>query len=175
MKGVKTMAQPALQIKKEEPASLMWVEPAYLFEEVEKTCDAIARRAFSIFESRGSVFGRDLEDWFEAESELLHSVHLDVTESAEGFTLAAEVPGFRADELKVSVDGVRLTIAGVKESEQRKEAAILSERGPNRVLRVIDLPAAVDAGKVKARLKDGILMLDLPKAAPAKTITVETK
>jgi len=40
---------------------------------------------------------------------------------------------------------------------------------------VIDLPAAVDAGKVKARLKDGILMLDLPKAAPAKTITVETR
>jgi len=169
------MAQPGVQLKKEEPAGLKLVEPAYLFEELERTCDSIARRAFEIFESRGSVFGRDLEDWLEAESELLHPVDLNVTESAEGFTLAAELAGFRAEELKVSVDGARLTIAGKKEAERPKEAAIISERGPNRVLRVIDLPAAVNAEKVKATLKDGILSLDLPKAAPAKTIPIESK
>jgi HSP20 family protein len=173
MKGAKTMAQPALQIKKEEPTGLGLVKPADLVEEVAETCDAIGRRAFEIFESRGSVFGRDLEDWFEAESELLHPVHADVTESAEGFTLSAEVPGFRADELKVSVDGTRLTVAGKKEREQWKEAAILSDRCPNRLLRVINLPAALNAEKAKATLKDGILLLDLPKAASATRIVVE--
>lgn len=169
------MPQPALQMKKEEPTGLKLVEPADLIEEVAKTYDAIARRAFELFESHGSVFGRDLEDWFQAESELLHPAHVEIAESDQNFTLHAEVPGFRAGELEVSVDGARVTIAGKREGEPRKENTILSERCSDQILRVIDLPVAVDGEKLKATLKDGILSLDLPKAALARRIAVEVK
>ncbi len=169
------MSQAGLQMEKEEPTSLRLVEPADLVEEVAKTYDAIARRAFELFESHGSMFGRDLEDWFHAESELLHPAHVEVAESAQNFTLRAEVPGFRTDELEVSVDGARVTIAGKREGEPRKENTIFSERCSDRILRMIDLPAAVEGEKVKATLKDGILSLDLPKAAPARGIAIAIK
>ncbi|PYV20141.1 MAG: hypothetical protein DMG27_23800 [Acidobacteria bacterium] len=40
--------------------------------------ELIARRAYEIFESKGRAFGRDLESWLQAESELLHPVHVDL-------------------------------------------------------------------------------------------------
>ena len=42
-----------------------------LFEEMEKTFEEIRRRAFGLFEQRGALPGRDLDDWFRAERELL--------------------------------------------------------------------------------------------------------
>jgi HSP20 family protein len=168
------MSQTALQMKREESTGLKLVKPADLVEEVAKTCDAIALRAFELFESHGSMFGRDLEDWFQAESELLHPAHVEVAESDQSFTLRAEVPGFQADQLEVSVDATRVTIAGNRKTKPLEEK-LFSERCSDRILRVIELPAAVDGEKVKATLKDGILSLDLPKAAPAKKISVEIK
>lgn len=168
------MSQTALQMKREELTGLKLVKPADLVEEVEKTCDAIARRAFELFVSHGSTFGRDLEDWFQAESELLHPAHVEVAESDQSFTLRAEVPGFQANQLEVSVDGTRVTIAGQRKAKPLEEK-IFSERCSDRILRVIEMPASVDGGKVKATLKDGILSLDLPKTAPAKRIAVELK
>ena len=50
-----------------------------------------------------------------------------------------------------------------------------SERCADQILQTIDLPADVDATKVSARLKDGILTLDLPKAPRAKAIRIEPK
>jgi HSP20 family protein len=162
-------------MKGEEPTGLKLMKPADLVGEVAKTYDVIARRAFELFESRGSVFGHDLGNWLEAELEFLRPIHVDVAESVQSFTLRAEVPGFRADQLEVSVDDARVTIAGKKEAEPRTGNVIFSERCSDGILRVIELPAAVDGEKVKATLKDGILSLDLPKAAPAKRITVEVR
>ena len=52
-----------------------------LFDQVEDTFNALARRAYEIFEGNGRAFGRDLENWFQAERELLHPVPVNVTES----------------------------------------------------------------------------------------------
>ncbi len=75
-----------------------------LFDRRRETYDSIARRAFEIFESSGQTFGHDLADWFRAESELLHPVHLDIAESGNALTVRAEVPGFSAKEIEVSVE-----------------------------------------------------------------------
>lgn len=151
--------------------------PATVFDRIEQVYDSIARRAFEIFEGNGRGPGHDLDDWLRAESELLHPMHLELTESANHLTVKAEVPGFSAKELEINVEARRLTVTGKRETreETKKGKTIYSELCASEILRVVDLPAEVDTSKVTAVLKDGILSIELPKAAPAKTVRVEAK
>jgi HSP20 family molecular chaperone IbpA len=54
--------------------------------------NAIAQRTFGLFQQRGGADGRDLEDWFRAESELLKPVPIEISESNDTYTIRAEVP-----------------------------------------------------------------------------------
>jgi HSP20 family protein len=139
--------------------------------------DSIARRAFEIFDNNGRWLGHDLEDWFRAESELLHPVHLEMAESDENLTVRAEVPGFSTKELEINVEPRKLTILGKHEAQEetKKGKTIYSERCASEILRVVNLPAQVDSLKVSAILKDGVLNIELPKAAHAKAVRIEPK
>src|ERR1700730_18262169 len=64
-----------------------------------KVYDEIASRAFGICENDGRIRGRDLENWFKAEAELFHPVHVNVAEANGTVTVKAEVPGFQANDL----------------------------------------------------------------------------
>lgn len=147
------------------------------FDRVQRMQDAIACRAFEIFEGDGGPFGQDLEHWFKAESELLHPVHIEVTESDEGLNVQAEVAGFSPKELDISVEPRRLTITGKRETkeERKKGKSLYKEQCSNEILRVVDLPVEINAEKVKATLENGLLTLEMAKAAPAKKIAVEAK
>jgi len=87
------------------------------------------------------------------------------------------VPGFSTKELEINVEPRRLTITGKHEAheESKKGKRIYSERCANEILRVVDLPGEVDSSKVSATLKDGILNIQLPKTAHAKTVRIEPK
>jgi HSP20 family protein len=144
---------------------------------IKEMFDQLTRRAFSIFESNGHHLGRDIDNWFQAERELFHPTHIEVSESDQAFTVRAEVPGFTPKELEINIEGQRLTISGKREKhEERKDKKTLySESCSDEILRVLDLPAEVNAANATANLKDGILELEIPKAAPAKKITVTPK
>lgn len=144
---------------------------------IKQMVDSIARRAFEIFQSDGHLGGHDVEDWLQAERELFHPAHIEVAESAEGFTVRAEVPGFKPKELEINIEDRRLTISGKREThEERKDKkAVYSEYCSDQVLRVVDLPGEVKADLAKANLKDGILEVEVPKAAPAKKIPIASK
>ena len=140
--------------------------------------EMISRRAFELFEQGGRTFGRDLDDWFRAESELLHPVNISMEETDEGLKVEAEVPGFKAEELEVSIEPHRLTITGKREAakeEREKGKTVYSERRAESLLRVVDLPVEVNTEDVNATLKDGVLELMISKAVPAKKITIEQK
>ncbi len=157
--------------------SLKLVEPQTLFARIEKIYDSIGRRAFELFESNGRVFGRDLDDWLKAEAELLHPVHVHIDETGQAFTVKAEVPGFSAKELEVSVEPRRVMISGKRESKEKRKKGetIYTERCSDELLRGIELPAEVNASKATATLKDGVLELELPKIAKAQPIRIEPK
>jgi len=157
------------------PAKAM--ERQDVFERFDQVYNSIARRAYEIFESNGRNFGRELDDWFKAESELLHPVHVRLADSDSALTVEAEVPGFDAKDLQINLEPRRLTISGKKETkeEQKKGKAVYQEQCSNEILRVIDLPAGVDTAKAAATLKNGILELQMPKSAIAKTTRVEVK
>ena len=63
---------------------------------VSKIHDGIAHRAYEFFEARGDERGHDLEDWFRAESELLHPVKVKTWQSEQKVYVNAEIPAFRA-------------------------------------------------------------------------------
>ena len=148
-----------------------------VFDQIQQTYDLIARRAFEIFDNNGRWLGNDLENWLLAESELLQPVRLEITDSDDNLTVRAEVPGFNAKELEINLESRTLTITGKHETqeENKKGKTIYSERSAQEILRVVELPAEVDGSKVSATLKDGVLNIELPKAAHAKRIRIEPK
>lgn len=166
----------AVQVAK-QPANVTPMPTENLFERATSMFEAISRRAYEIFEGNGHLDGHDLEDWFRAERELLHPVHIAITESGDALEVKAEVPGFNEKELEINVEPRRLIITGRRETkkEEKKGKTLYSESCANEVMRVIDLPASVEADKVTATLKNGVLALHLPKAAKARTVRVEPK
>jgi HSP20 family protein len=171
-------SQQALESQGKPPStSPIFVEAEKLLEQMKEFSQAISRRAYEFFETRGREIGHELEDWFRAESELLRRIPVEIQESDEQLTARAEVPGFSASEIKVSVEPRRLSISGKIEpaAEQKAEKLIYTERRPNGFCRTLDLPAEVDPAQAAATLKNGILELTLPKAAVSKAVRVEVK
>ena len=151
--------------------------PMNIFERMEEVRDSVARRAFEIFESKGRWPGRELDDWLRAESELIHPMHLEVTELDSNLTVRAEVPGFTAKELEINIEPRRLTVTGKRETkdEMKKGKTVYSELCASEILRVVELPAEVDTSNVSASLKDGILSIKMAKTAAPKSVRVELK
>jgi HSP20 family protein len=148
-----------------------------LFEHTQDVFNLISHRAFEIFESRGYAQGKDREDWFLAESELLMPVKFHLSESGEQLIARAEVSGFNREEVKVSLEPHRLSISGKAEPrgdhQSRKHAHSL--RYEQLMYCVIDLPCEIDLSKARATLNDSTLEVVMPKAAPAKSLRVETR
>lgn len=94
---------------------------------------------------------------------------LNVWEYGDDLYAEAELPGLNIEDIDVSVVGGDLTIHGRRGEEQREGTAHhRRERGAGEFTRVLRLPAEVDAAKVEATLKDGVLLVKLPKAESAK-------
>jgi HSP20 family molecular chaperone IbpA len=148
-----------------------------LLGQIDNTFNFIARRAYEIFEIGGRAFGRDLDNWLQAEKELLHPVLVNVTESDGSFEVTAEVPGFTEKEIEVGVEPRRLTITGKRETkkEEKKGKTIWTESCSDQILRLVDLPAEIETGKVAATLKNGVLELTLPKLGKAQTLRIHPK
>ena len=173
------MAGKHLAVKSEEHvAPFKLTEFDKILEHMREMQEMVAHRAFELFERGGRIFGRDLENWFRAESELLHPVNISIEETDEGLEVQAEVPGFKAEQLEVSVEPHRLTITGkreIKREEQKKGKTLYSERRAERLMRVIELPVEVDTAKISATLKDGVLEFSMPKAVRARKIAIEKR
>lgn len=155
--------------------ALRVVEPQTLLERMNRIHEEIAQRAFQLFE-RDGAFGRDLENWFNAEEQLVHPVHVNISETDSTLRLQAEVPGFEPSELEISLEANRLTISGKKQSTQEqtdKGKVVYKELCSCELLRVIDLPSEVDPEKTKATLKNGVLELEMPKTATAQRKRIE--
>ncbi|MGH9685601.1 MAG: Hsp20 family protein [Candidatus Acidiferrales bacterium] len=139
--------------------------------------DEIAQRAFEMFERDGAS-GRELENWFNAEDQLIHPAHVNISESETALHVQAEVPGFEPKDIEISLEPARLTISGKKESNQERQNkgnVIYKELCSSQLLRVIDLPAEIDPERTQATLKNGVLELEMPKAQRSMAKRVEVK
>lgn len=145
--------------------------------EAKEMLDAIARRAYEIFEAKGKARGHDLENWFEAESELFERTRVEVKESPGRLTVLADVRHFAPRELEVDLEPRRVTIIGKHQGqlERKTDVSYISEERETRLLRTLQLPVEIDTHHATARLKKGVLELDMKKAAAAKEGAAQVK
>ena len=98
-------------------------------------------------------------------------LRVDVSETEGGYTVRAEIPGVKKDDIHVAIDGNQVEIsAEVKNGNEVKEGekVLRSERYYGRVYRAFALASDVDEAATAARYSDGILELTLPKKTSAK-------
>jgi len=95
---------------------------------------------------------------------------LDVYEDKDNYTVKAELPGLKKEDINVSLQDGTLSISGERKNESKHEDAEVyrTERSFGRFQRSVTLPAAVSADLGKATYKDGILTITVPKAEEAK-------
>ena len=100
---------------------------------------------------------------------------VDVLEAGDKLTVKAELPGFKREDLDVSVQENNLIISGERKAaeEQNEGEFYRSERFYGKFHRSITLPFAVDTEKIEAHYRDGVLTVMLPKNEQAKAKKVQ--
>ncbi|HKA22811.1 MAG TPA: Hsp20 family protein [Blastocatellia bacterium] len=154
-----------------KPESPKLIEPESQFAKLRDLEEAIARRAFELFERRGCEHEQDLADWVRAESEMLQSLAIKVSEYRDRLAVKVELPGFSAEEIEVSAEPRRLIISGgTTPTDKEAGNTFLREIVANstgiltkHIFRLLDLPVAIDVNKVGATLTGGILNVTLPR------------
>ena len=110
---------------------------------------------------------------------------VDISEDDKAYTVHADLPGVKKDDIHIAIDGEQVTITAetraqtqavddVKDTNDGKRA-LRSERYAGKYYRAFTLGAEVDDTAAAARYADGVLELTLPKKAPAaaKRITIQ--
>jgi HSP20 family molecular chaperone IbpA len=148
-----------------------------MFERFADITKEVAIKAFDFFRERGGELGREVEDWFRAENEILRPTPVEITESEASIFVKAAVPGFKAEDIEVSVDGDVLIVSGATQKNEEKpdENTVMREWTSNRFYRRLTLPSEVMAEGVTANLNNGMLELTLPKAVARKATKVAVK
>jgi HSP20 family protein len=172
-----TLLTPRSSRSAQQPAVLKLMDGDPFFQRMRKAYNAIARRAYELFESRGRQTGHDWEDWFQAEFELLNPMPVEISEANDELIVRADAPGFRNKDIEVRVEPHRLIISGKREEFQdgKKGKTLYSERRSNEVFRMLDLPEEIDPNNVKATLRDGALEVELPKAHGGRKIPLASR
>jgi HSP20 family protein len=97
---------------------------------------------------------------------------VDVREDGDHFYVEAELPGFRKEDVDVTLENQQLTISAERRDEQKKDGPkgdlLLHERRFSRFLRSFTLPPTVDEQTVNAKLQDGVLTITLNKREETK-------
>jgi len=102
---------------------------------------------------------------------------IDVSENDKKVTVRAELPGVDANDIHLTVEDHHMTLKGEKNAEKKKAEKKhgWTESFHSSFSRTFHLPETIETKKIKARLKDGVLEITLPKRAEAKPkkVTVE--
>ncbi|MFO1219175.1 MAG: Hsp20/alpha crystallin family protein [Burkholderiaceae bacterium] len=123
---------------------------------------------FSDLDPFESTFRQMMRPWRDAKLEAAPQIKLDVSESDADYTVTAEIPGVRKEDIDVRIDGNLVTLSAEvkKDSEEKKNGRVLrSERQYGYASRSFTLGSAVDDGKADAKYANGVLTLKLPKRA----------
>lgn len=122
-------------------------------QEKRKRADAVKKAFF--FEGQNSL--QDVGTW---------KPNIDLCETSEGVSVKVDLPGVRGEDVVVSISGNTLRVRGIKretQMEQRYVCYLCLERSYGRFYREVKLHWMIDAQGAKATLKEGILLIQIPK------------
>jgi HSP20 family protein len=101
----------------------------------------------------------------------------EVKETKDSYLFKADVPGIKDSDITINLTGNRLTVSGKRDEEKRQENETFFsyERSYGSFTRAFTLPEGVDAEKVSANLKEGVLSIAVPKTPEAQPKRVPIK
>jgi HSP20 family protein len=148
---------------------------------------SLRREMDRLFDDFGSGFWRlpatrsmfDIEPFWQREVTWVATPAVDIAEGEKAYELTAELPGLDEKNIEVKVANGNLIIKGEKqeEKEEKKKDYYMRERNFGSFERRFEMPEGVDADKIEANFKKGVLTLTLPKKLeaqkPAKKIEVK--
>ena len=115
---------------------------------------------------------------YDGRGDVLPRMKVDVAEKNGAYTVTAELPGVKKDDIQVTIDGAQVTLAAEVKREReasQDERVLHTERVFGKASRSFTLPQEVDEAKAEAKFRDGVLELTLPKKAEAarKQISIQ--
>jgi HSP20 family protein len=135
----------------------------------------VGRMGADAFEAAQREFDGLLNRFFggarEGDGGYLAPYAVDVREDADHIYVEAELPGYKKNDVEITLENQTLTIAAERKEEQKQEQKgqmLLHERRYSRFLRAFTLPPTVDDSKVDAKLADGVLTVTLNKREETK-------
>ncbi len=148
------------------PGLLGWAEVAHpggwdAFERLRREMDGLLGRAIQ----------------GETPSQGVHPA-VDLYETSDDFVLTAELPGLALKDIELTIEANRLTLRGERKiayPDDGKTSLHRRERQSGRFRRTVALPAMVDAEKVEASYRDGVLIVKLPKAGAYRSRRIEVR
>lgn len=135
--------------------------------------------------TRTDPFG-DIDDLFKGffmrpvmfEGQPQMQIRMDVKEDDSAYTVHADIPGVKKEDIQVSIEGNQVSISAetkMEKEEKKGEKVLRSERYVGKVARSFTLAHEVDEAKSEAKYSDGVLELTLPKkaASAAKKLAIQ--
>jgi HSP20 family protein len=139
--------------------------PKTLLEQVKAITDSIRQQAFNRFQNRNGRNGSDVDDWLEAERDLVWSPASELVDEEKEFRARIALPGFDAKDIQVSAmpDALVIQADATHTHEGKSGEVCFCEFSEKKLFRRLDLPALIDVDKVSASLDKGILQVTAPK------------
>ncbi|WP_297811863.1 Hsp20/alpha crystallin family protein [uncultured Methylophaga sp.] len=130
--------------------------------------DELQREMNTIFHTPAVESSFNSEEWSPA---------VDISEDENGFTIHADLPGVKSNDIEVTAENGVLTIKGQREShkEEDKDNFRRIERFSGQFMRRFTLPERADLQNITAHSRDGVLELTIPKSAEGKPRRIEVK
>jgi len=149
-----------------------------LWNQIQDMESRVMRRAYDIFHTNGSLFGRDLDDWLTAEREFIWKPAIEVAEKDNHFEIKVAVAGVDPKDLKVEITDEELLVRSETKSEKKDEErdkgrVHVSEFQSGSLFRSVHLPKKIDPNKVKADFKNGLLTVNAPIAEAQQPRKIE--
>ena len=122
-------------------------------------------------------FGKELWDEDEQLSQMNWFPVVDIKENKDEFAVLAELPGMKKEDVHITFSDGKLVIEGERKKEQEENEANYHrvERSYGKFCRTFQLPSGIQANKIAADFKDGILKIKLPKSEEVKPKEIEVK
>ncbi len=131
------------------------------------------RRLSTLRQAMDRLFDESLSDSQPTVREMILAV--DVQAADDDYTIHALVPGLEADDLNIEIINNTVTIRGEFKAPEEKGNYMLCELPAGNFCRTITLPTALDPAKAEAKIKDGVLVLRVPKAEAHRPKQIKVK
>jgi len=147
-----------------------------ILEKIQDAENRIRARAFELFAGNG-LFDRDLENWLKAEDELTLRPSIELCEKDKQFKLKISVPGVepKAIDIEATPDAILVKAELHHEHDTQEGDVHTCEFRLGSLFRAIQLPKKIDPDKVKAEVKNGMLLLTADIAEPSRARKVSVK